>query len=999
MTFGRLFNAHQAPYHWLYARIGSQPSESVSTHQADEENESGHHVHAFLLENSLWAPSTFQEVHSGDATTWISPSGQACRLDFIFIPIAWKELQVQSRVNYDIDLAMARNDHFVVSLEVSMLKRQDPTSSLHRCRVDTRKCQDPAAIAQFQNYLQSPPAIAWTCGIGQHAEELVAWIQKGASKIFAPDKTLPRQRYLSAHTWQIVQVRKQLDFMFRHATRQLQKVRRHLFLQRWISAYRTRIGSSVDEPSTDTTTLHIAQRLLTHQALWTLWTRRQLHTSARQASRQDRIDALQQIADRFSYAAMTQNASQVYRALKPLLGQAHRKTQQPFRPIPAVQLASGELAATAETACERWREHFAQPERGQLAATQDLQSILKTTQVVLPNDVPFDFNALPGLADIEAYILRSRRHKSPGIDGLPGDVYRVSAPAFARLLWPILAKMTIRCAEPLRWKGGEVCSLPKTHAPSHAVEKYRSILLADYASKLAHGVTRQKLLPFFQEFRQPMQAGGVPCLSTDMLSLYVQTYAQYTRSCGLSSAAFFVDIRQAFYSICRPFVAQQVVHESELVDFFASNSWSPELFQDFMAEIRAPTALHRAHLSSHMEAQVATTLQATWFQMTGQPSSLTATRAGTRPGDSIADLLFAFLMTRFVRHLEDVFLQAHLSSHFELRWLPPCDLAPEEYTQQTVLDASWVDDLVLLIQASSPSTLVAKVQCAAGLVYDAAVQFGLALNLAKDKTSVVMALRGPTARQTWTRILQDDPKHPQLQFTCRALAEPQSIAILPDYVYLGSLHDHTGSPAADLKRKLLSIQHLRKIMRKGVFKNPKVPMTTRAMIFQSLIMSRLQYNIGAWQQLHMHTARSWQTQLVTLYSQMHPQLARGPGVHNLDIVAGARQVHPMLVIGTNRIRLFDRLMQTEMTPLFAVLQAQSPGEGWLHLVAQDILRVIQYVPLPEVADIAATDDHAKLAQYSFHHPRALSKLANRCNMRYLQLPGNLDYFSQVSEGL
>ena len=298
--------------------------------------------------------------------------------------------------------------------------------------------------------------------------------------------------------------------------------------------------------------------------------------------------------------------------------------------------------------------------------------------------------------------------------------------------------------------------------------------------------------------------------------------------------------------------------------------------------------------------------------------------------------------------------------------------------------AAWVDDLVLLLHASSPSTLVDKVQGAAGLVYDAAVQFGLALNLAKDKTSVVMALRGPTARHTWTRILQDDPKHPQLQFTCRALAEPQSIAILPDYVYLGSLHDHTGSPAADLKRKLLSIQHLRKIMRKGVFKNPKVPMTTRAMIFQSLIMSRLQYNIGAWQQLHMHTARSWQTQLVTLYSQLHPQLARGPGVHNLDIVAGARQVHPMLVIGTNRIRLFDRLMQTEMTPLFALLQAQSPGEGWLRLVAQDILRVIQYVPLPEVAEIAATDDHAKLAQYSFHHPRALSKLANRCNMRYLQ---------------
>ena len=389
------------------------------------------------------------------------------------------------------------------------------------------------------SHCQSPPAIDWTCGIGQHAEDLISWLQKGAGRIFAQDQSLPRQRYLSTQTWQIVQLRKHLDLLFRSATKQHQKASRHLFFQRWVAAYRSRQSTKVHEPAKNLNAMLIAQKLFKHQTLWTLWYRRQLHASARRASRQNRLDSLQHLADQFSNAAMTHNASQVYRALKPLLGQAHRKRQQAFRPIPAVTLASGQLAATPEEASERWRAHFALPERGQPAEVQDLQHLLQDNPMILPTDTSLDLQAMPSLADIEAYILRSRRHKSPGIDGLPGDVYRISAPVFARLLWPLLAKMHLRCGEPLRWKGGEVCSLPKTNAPSHAVDKYRSILLADYASKLAHGVMRQKLLPFFEEFRQPMQAGGVPKLGTDMLNLFVQSYAQCTKSRHISSAALF----------------------------------------------------------------------------------------------------------------------------------------------------------------------------------------------------------------------------------------------------------------------------------------------------------------------------------------------------------------------------------------------------------------------------------------------------------------------------
>ena len=238
----------------LNARLGSVVSSAVDSHQADEETETGHHVHAFLLENSLFAPSTYQEYHEGDAHTWISPIGQLCCIDFVMVPQNWKSLSLTSKVQYDIDLALARHDHFVTGLEVIMTRQNSSRSVTSRCSIDTRKCYDPKARAQFIQYLQHPPQVEWSRGAGDHAEEVVTWLQKGAQASFACDKTLPRQKYLSANTWQIVQVRKQLDAMFRSSHKTRQQVTRQVFFGKWLQAYRCRTQVQLLS-----TTLHIDQ--------------------------------------------------------------------------------------------------------------------------------------------------------------------------------------------------------------------------------------------------------------------------------------------------------------------------------------------------------------------------------------------------------------------------------------------------------------------------------------------------------------------------------------------------------------------------------------------------------------------------------------------------------------------------------------------------------------------------------------------------------------------
>ena len=454
--------------------------------------------------------------------------------------------------------------------------------SLNRHRIDVRKCRQPQAVTQFLDYIQTPPMIPWIFGVGQHAELVTQWLQTGAFQCFTPDRQLPRQRYLSDNTWHAIQVRKQLQTLHRFAHKHRQKLIVKKMLHSWSLAYRKKIlGSQPAQVATDNawvSAMTSAEQSLRQVTIWTLHLRRQLHPIARQWSRNDRLHSLENLVHQFHEASHTHDSHRIYKTLKPLLGQTHRRQFQGFRPIPAVKLDDGTLASDADTAVERWRSYFAEPETGFPITPSALQMLAQEQAIRYDrSDVVFDISSVPSLLDIESYILRARPNKAPGIDGLPADIYRLDVPAMARTLWPLIAKCSIRCTEPLRWRGGAIFPLPKTNSAGHSPEKYRSILLADFSSKVSHGILRGKLLPAFQTFRQPMQLGGVPGHSTDMLNLFVQSFAHMNRTQGVSSASVFLDIRQAFYRACRPLIVNRPTYEEDLAQFFLHQGWGPEL--------------------------------------------------------------------------------------------------------------------------------------------------------------------------------------------------------------------------------------------------------------------------------------------------------------------------------------------------------------------------------------------------------------------------------------
>ena len=735
----------------MNAKIGSVQSDAIGSLGAEDENGNGCRLHSFALDNELWIPSTFSLNHQGTTTTWRSSEGQPHRLDFILVPSQWKSFEVQSFVSPDVDLCIAREDHSVVCLKVSMLQRQSKSRKITKPRIDVSKCTDAQAKAKFIHHLQHPPEIPWETGAGQHAEVLTAWLQATAQQCFPRSSKQPKQRYMSEFTWQIVLLRKQMRRLMLNAEHHVNLLRLRLWFTTWAHLKTSNQSNSrlAQTPMVSVLSVRSLIQKFHSTFAWALFHRQKLHTVARNASKQDRIQVTKTLVDNFFQVAHSNDSRALYRHLKPLLGQQHRKAVHQFRPIPAVRLEDSSLAKNHDEAANRWQMHFAVAEQGTPVTVQQMQEIANLEQPrYQPQDLRFDLGSIPSLQDIENYIHKAKVGKSPGLDGLPSELYRLAPSVLAPVLWPLMAKCAVRCTEPLRWRGGEVCAIPKVVHASTQVEHFRSILLADFSSKICHGMIRSRLLPAVQNYRLNMQAGGIPGLGTDMLHLFVQSFMQHTKHQGVSSAALFVDIKQAFYRACRPLLVTRHVSQEALTHLFASNGWSQEMFQAFRARLNETPALAQARVSPHQIAQVDATLSTTWFQLRSNPSTLTHTACGTRPGDSIADLLFTFIMSRFLLALHSKFVQAGLHNTFQLQWIPPADIQPGDVEEQVIIQACWVDDLVILLQAPTATDLVDKIRVAITITQDLSVEFGLSLNYGPDKTAVLPAFRGPDYSRT-----------------------------------------------------------------------------------------------------------------------------------------------------------------------------------------------------------------------------------------------------------
>ena len=152
--------------------------------------------------------------------------------------------------------------------------------------------------------------------------------------------------------------------------------------------------------------------------------------------------------------------------------------------------------------------------------------------------------------------------------------------------------------------------------------------------------------------------------------------------------------------------------------------------------------MSKAGVSGHLRA-VAEDLQSETFFLTQYASKrrICRTRAGSRPGESLADMVFGFIYHEVLKKIREEVREARLTE--PMNFDGECSLWRHDSVTETWLtDSTWADDTAFLTRAADPELLLLRASRLATVVFDTAKRHAMEPNLKKGKTELMVCLRG-----------------------------------------------------------------------------------------------------------------------------------------------------------------------------------------------------------------------------------------------------------------
>ena len=176
---------------------------------------------------------------------------------------------------------------------------------------------------------------------------------------------------------------------------------------------------------------------------------------------------------------------------------------------------------------------------------------------------------------------------------------------------------------------------------------------------------------------------------------------------GRSHGLLFLDLEEAYYRVIRPLAVGGVWSDEQVAAMAARLHLEGDVLNDLYDNLRSPDALQCAQVPKSHRHYIQAIHMETWFKVPNQ-SDCTRTLAGSRPGDSFADVVFGYLWARILRRLE-----AELERLGFLEMFPAVSgvgiTAPYvDGGEMKVLGPTWCDDLCVLFSADDARGLVRK---------------------------------------------------------------------------------------------------------------------------------------------------------------------------------------------------------------------------------------------------------------------------------------------------
>ena len=576
-------------------------------------------------------PATFSDMHNGPQDTWRHSTGKTARLDYIAVHLdVWDSLQSSAWAHLDAGNAIM--DHSAVRLRLQLhwksTLRRKPLRS-----IDWEQVRAPQNREKLCEIVAEIPVAPWSTMPSKQMQDLHNELTAALRKHFPQQLSRPKKPYISESTWQLRQKRKRTQVSLRLL--RLLHVRAGLrdAWRVWTQAHCT--------PAT------IAEDALVPLA--TCFALRSLRGTAAELRARLRKDKAAFVSD-ISQRACAANGSEIFRALAPLrIGS--RFSKRGIEPLPMWRKQDGNLAVDYEERLNVWRSQCSDLEAGHLTTPQDLlQRALdraRQRRSLLP---PVQFEEFPSILQLEDRLRRIKRGKSAGNDGLRSDLFALAAPPLARHLFSLSAKLVTSLQEPLICKGGTLVAAYKGSGAADLVTNYRSLLLSSHMGKALRSHWRRETMPLYEAMSSPLHMSGKKGGNVSHASMALRCLLRGADQRNRSSAVIFLDISSAYYRVVREFVVNGSTSDEDLARILQRFHLPPAEFEALWHHLQDPDILTTVPANPRHRAIFDELPTSTWFTIPAN-TRVVETQAGSRPGDNLADIVFAFVYSRLLEHL------------------------------------------------------------------------------------------------------------------------------------------------------------------------------------------------------------------------------------------------------------------------------------------------------------------------------------------------------------
>ena len=918
--------SHGCP--WLFfldanCRVGSRVSAAIGDHQGDEEDDAGELLHSLLLSLELWLPSTFAHVMVGEGGTLLQKrNGAFDRSDFIGLPQIWQAGSFRAWVDPGITSGHACVDHLAARVCGHLLLSARGRSAPRATRIDPKAILDPANAQTICSLLREAPRPAWGTDVSEHAAAVVDHLYHGLAGLFPMAKKQMRASFFTDTTAALHRAVAGLRRSVRSRNAALRLTRLRCVWLAWRSSQQPFSG------------------FFAGRWLWRLRATlgrdcmllRRFGLRLREACRQDKAAHMVALSEEIGQAPSQEVHRAVQRVLKP------RKFRRASNdPLPALERPDGSLCLTAAEVIATWHEHFSALEGGVETSAEKLVRCCQASQaaVVLPEKV--SPHSLPSWLDLERAFRHSAPRKAAGPDLVPPALCRVFSAQLTELFWPLLIKSMCRVAEPAGLKGGILYHISKGKPGlQRTCDAHRGILAQSCISKAFHRSLRKLVVQHWTLHALPLQLGGRAGCSAVFGHLCSRSLLEFAKSVRMSAGLLFVDLASAYYAVIRQTILGPGLSDRPLPELAASLGLDSEDLQMLRYYVEQEPILQQQEAGAQLTALARELHQQTWFILDGDDKTI-ETQRGTRPGGTLADVLFNVLFGKVLARrqalsMQDMFPRVPWDG---CRTPFPADLTAAP--KVCITDIVYADDLCTPVICPRACQLRPAVSAVVADTMDVLTPHALRANLGPTKTAAVVAPLGEGSRQARHEMF--------VSLKGRVPVWPDSKGLLwldlvPRYKHLGSLVSYDGGIGPEVRHRLALASAAFREGRRKLYACQRIPIARRAALLRSHVLSVLLVGAGSWPVLLRRDWAAFSGGVLGIYRQLLGLRSTGEWHQTRSqLLARAGLPSPEALLHLERMRFLGQLVRDAPDHVWALVawnnpfrQALREAGSWFHAI-------------------------------------------------------------------